>query len=216
MFDSEGIVTLGRLVLGSGYRNLRSCWHPPTRRLEAWCLEGCGQRPGETAVVITSRKQDVGARHSRKEKGQRREDRVCFKECERDAFFLLLFLLTCFSSWFQNLLQIGCFVFSAQLFVLFSFFFLFFWEEVVERHNLYLSLLRSSLRNVVARRLWVSFCASRVLFCFFLAFLFLVCLLSFSRGFCSVFLCVFRCSRSLLLHFYLPCPASGIAGVFLA
>lgn len=98
MFDSEGIVTLGRLVLGSGYRNLRSCWHPPTRRLEAWCLEGCGQRPGETAVVITSRKQDVGARHSRKEKGQRREDRVCFKECERDAFFLLLFLLTCFSS----------------------------------------------------------------------------------------------------------------------
>jgi hypothetical protein len=123
-----------------------------------------------------------------------------------------LFLLTCFSSWFQNLLQIDCFVFSAQLFILF--FFPFLWEEVVERHNLYLSLLRSSLRNVVVRRLWGSFCASRVLL--FFAFVFLVCLLSFSRGFSSVFLCVVRCSRSLLLHFYLPCPASGIAGVFLA
>jgi hypothetical protein len=57
-------------------------------------------------------------------------------------------------------------VFSAAFCSVFPLF-LWEWEEVVERHNLYLSLLRSSLRNVVARRLWGSFCASRVLLFFF-------------------------------------------------
>jgi hypothetical protein len=98
-FDSEGNVTFGRLVLGSGDRDLRSCWHPPTRWLEAWCLEGCGPGPGETAVVFTSRKRMSGPAIA----GKRRRDReektgFASRNASATHFFLLLFLLTCFSS----------------------------------------------------------------------------------------------------------------------
>lgn len=93
MFHSGGNVTFGRLLLGSGDRNLRSCWHPPIRRLEAWCLEGCGARPGETAVVFTSRKQMSGPAIAGKRRDPEEKTGFASRNASATRFFSCCFFL---------------------------------------------------------------------------------------------------------------------------
>ncbi len=150
MSDPEGNVTFGRLVIGSEDRDLRSWWHPLTRRLEAWCLEGCGQRPGETAVVFTSRKQTSGPAIAAKRRDSEEKTGFASRNASATQFFFCCFFLHASQADCKTFFRLTVSYFQRSCLF---FFFPFFWEEVVERHNLYFSLLRSSLRNVVARRL---------------------------------------------------------------
>jgi len=126
MFDSEGNVTLGRLVLGSGYRDLRSCWHPPTRRLEVWCLEVCGQRPGETAVVITSRKQTSGPAIAGKRRDTEEKTGFASRNASATHFSSCCFFLHASQADSKTFFRLTVSYFQGSFLFFFFFFFFFF------------------------------------------------------------------------------------------